>query len=91
MDARGFRICTPERPDPSLPTEPMLDLKAGYVLRSLEKLPRQGPRTPWRLHQNYFRDLRLLKHGRLDDAMQFSGNRWPAGGDLDTGELAVAA
>jgi cation diffusion facilitator CzcD-associated flavoprotein CzcO len=91
MDARGFRICTPERPDPSLPMEPMLDLKSGYVLRSLEKLPKQGPTRPWRLHQNYFRDLRLLRHGRLDDAMQFSGNRRPAGGQADTGELAVAA
>jgi cation diffusion facilitator CzcD-associated flavoprotein CzcO len=91
MDERGFRICTPERPDPSLPIEPMLDLKAGYVLRSLEKLPKQGPTTPWRLHQNYFRDLRLLRHGRLDDAMQFSGRRWPAHEEADTGELAVAA
>jgi cation diffusion facilitator CzcD-associated flavoprotein CzcO len=91
MDERGFRICTPEHPDPSLPMEPMLDLKAGYVLRSLEQLPKQGPTRPWRLHQNYFRDLRLLRHGRLDDAMRFSGGRWRAGEEADTAELAVAA
>jgi monooxygenase len=91
MDERGFRVCTPQRPDPSLPIEPILDLKAGYVLRSLEKLPKQGTSAPWRLHQNYFRDLRLLRHGRLDDAMQFSGRRWPADEDVDAGKLAAAA
>ncbi len=72
MDATGAAICTPRRPDSSLATEPILDLKAGYVLRSIERLPRQGARPPWRLHQNYFRDLRLLRRGPVDDAIEFS-------------------
>ena len=72
MDEHGYAVCTPRAPDPSLPTEPFLDLKSGYVLRSLDALPRQGASTPWRLHQNYFRDIPLLKRGPIDDAMEFS-------------------
>jgi monooxygenase len=38
------------------------------VLRSLARLPKQGPSAPWRLYQNYPRDLLLMRRGRLDDA-----------------------
>jgi monooxygenase len=73
MDAHGYRTCVPRAPDPTLPTEPFLELTSGYVLRSLDRLPRQGSKTPWRLHQNYLLDLRLMRHGRIDDgALEFS-------------------
>jgi hypothetical protein len=51
---------------------PIIDLKSGYVLRSVDALPKQGAVAPWRLHQNYIKDVRLLKHGPLDDAIEFS-------------------
>jgi cation diffusion facilitator CzcD-associated flavoprotein CzcO len=72
MDERGARICTALPPDSSLPTSPLIDLKSGYVERSIDQLPRQGASAPWRLHQNYVRDVRLLKRGPLDDALEFS-------------------
>ncbi len=73
MEGRGYRVCTPRAPDPTLPTEPLLDLTSGYVLRSIDELPRQGGRVPWRLHQNYARDKLMLGHGSLEDeAMEFS-------------------
>jgi monooxygenase len=74
MDATGTAICVPEPPEPSAPTEPIIDLKSGYVTRSLEELPRQGATPPWRLYQNYFKDVRLLKRGSLQDAIEFSGH-----------------
>jgi monooxygenase len=46
---------------------PFLDLSSGYVQRSLAALPKQGRRTPWRLHQNYIRDVRLMRRGSLED------------------------
>jgi hypothetical protein len=49
-------------------TEPLIDLKSGYVLRSVGLLPRQGPAAPWRLHQSYPRDLRMLRRGPVDDS-----------------------
>jgi monooxygenase len=73
MDEHGYAVCTPKEPDPSLPTEPFIDFNAGYVLRSIHLLPRQGADQPWRLNQNWFRDVRLLKRGPVDDSMEFSG------------------
>jgi hypothetical protein len=67
MAEEGYSQCTPRAPDPSDPTEPFLDLKSGYVLRALEELPKQGSRSPWRLNQNYPLDVRLLRHGPLED------------------------
>ena len=67
MDARGYRVCTPREPNPSEPTQPFIDLMSGYVLRSIDDLPKQGARTPWRLHQNYVRDVQLLRRGPIED------------------------
>jgi monooxygenase len=72
MDDHGYAVCTPQGPDPHMPTDPMIDLKSGYVLRSVDVLPQQGATAPWRLYQNYFRDLRLLKRGPVDDHMVFA-------------------
>jgi hypothetical protein len=64
---------TPTAPDTLVDTQPLIDLKSGYVLRSVGLLPRQGPAAPWRLHQNYPRDVRMLRHGPLeDDGVRFS-------------------
>ncbi len=76
MDERGYRQCTPRGPDPSLPTQPFIDLASGYVLRSVDRFPKQGSRTPWRLHQNYARDILMLRRGALEDeGMEFSSAR----------------
>jgi cation diffusion facilitator CzcD-associated flavoprotein CzcO len=72
MDTHGLTSATPQPPEAPLETEPIIDLKAGYVLRSIDALPRQAATPPWRLHQNYLKDLRLLKHARIDDGMEFS-------------------
>jgi monooxygenase len=72
MDRNGYAIAMPQAPDASLPTDPIIDLRSGYVMRSIDKLPKQGASLPWRLHQNYFRDIRLLKRGPVDDAMTFA-------------------
>jgi cation diffusion facilitator CzcD-associated flavoprotein CzcO len=72
MDRHGYQICTPIAPD-NLPREPIIDLQSGYVLRSVHELPKQGSATPWRLHQNYPRDVLLMRHGPLrDSGMRFT-------------------
>ena len=43
------------------------------MVRSIDKFPKQGPRAPWRLYQNYPRDVLLLKRGDLqDEGIRFS-------------------
>jgi cation diffusion facilitator CzcD-associated flavoprotein CzcO len=73
MDEHGWDQCMPLEPDPSLPREPFIDFNSGYVVRSIHKFPKQGPHAPWRLYQNYPRDIGLLKRGPLqDEGIEFS-------------------
>jgi monooxygenase len=72
MDAHGYVQCTP-RPSADVVGRraPFLDLSSGYVQRAIDKFPKQGPESPWRAHQNYIRDIRMFRHGDLDDGMEF--------------------
>ena len=73
MDARGYRQCTPIR-DPSVPEQPLIDFSSGYVRRSIDKWPKQGSKAPWRLYQNYPRDILSLRFGAIDGgALEFAG------------------
>jgi hypothetical protein len=76
MAAQGFASATPRPPAGTEATVPLVDLKSGYVLRSIDKLPKQGAAKPWRLHQNYPRDVLLMRYGPVDDDMRF--DRAPA-------------
>jgi len=72
MDRHGYAVCTPRVNDQDIGDEPVIDFNSGYVLRSLHALPRQGSKTPWRLHQNYMKDLSMMRYGRVDDGtMEF--------------------
>ncbi len=72
MDEHGYSQCVPER-DPSVEPQPFIDFNSGYVVRAIDKFPKQGSRAPWRLYQNYARDILGLKFGPLEDgAMKFS-------------------
>ncbi|MDF2233723.1 NAD(P)/FAD-dependent oxidoreductase [Albimonas sp. CAU 1670] len=72
MDATGAAVCTPVRPEGEIDTRPLLDFKAGYVLRALDALPRQGDRAPWEMTFNYHADEKLLRRGPVDDpALRF--------------------
>ena len=73
MDEHGYRVCTPRTGDAPLATQPFIDLKSGYVQRSLDQFPKQGLEAPWRLYQNYVRDIIMLRRGAIDDgALEFS-------------------
>jgi hypothetical protein len=51
---------------------PVFEFTSGYVQRALSHLPKQGDRAPWRLYQNYVKDLMSLRHGRVNDpALEF--------------------
>jgi len=72
MDQHGYAQCTARVNDAEITPESAIDFNSGYVLRALHTLPQQGSKTPWRLHQNYVKDLSMLRWGRVDDgAMEF--------------------
>jgi cation diffusion facilitator CzcD-associated flavoprotein CzcO/acetyl esterase/lipase len=66
MDRHGCTVAVP-RPDPAMAERPFLDFNSGYVLRFIDRLPKQGERRPWRLYQNYLLDLVTLRWQRLED------------------------
>jgi cyclohexanone monooxygenase len=68
MDRRGAQIALAPR-DPAQAEAPFLDLSSGYVQRASYLLPKQGRRHPWRVHQNYLRDLLAIRLGRIDDGV----------------------
>jgi monooxygenase len=74
MDAHGHRRCVPEA-DPSVGEQPFSSFTSGYVLRSLDQLPKQGTKKPWKLRQNYLFDIRTIRRGPIDDgAMRFDSS-----------------
>ena len=73
MDNKGYTKCMPINHDANLETEPYMGLSSGYIERAAEILPGQGTKPPWKLHQNYLKDILMLRHGKLNDqVMEFS-------------------
>lgn len=73
MDKYGFDVCVARDNDPTVTRTPVLDFNSTYIVKVLDELPSQGSKHPWRLHQNYFKDLSMLRYARLDDGvMEFS-------------------
>ena len=69
MDKNGYGQVTPRRTDPTVKEEPWVDFSSGYILRSRDKFPKQGTKLPWKLHQNYARDLMALRFGSINDGV----------------------
>lgn len=70
MERKGTPIATPTLPiGEEMGTEPMLDFTSGYVQRAIKNLPKQGDRKPWRLNQNYPKDIINLRHKAVDDGV----------------------
>jgi hypothetical protein len=72
MDARGYDWCAPRKNDPAVTEENAFPLTSGYVQRGRHLMAKQGSKRPWKLYQNYFLDLSLLRFGSVDDGnMEF--------------------
>jgi cation diffusion facilitator CzcD-associated flavoprotein CzcO len=72
MDEHRLDICVPRLPEGGMERRPMLDFSSGYVKRAEGSLPAQGAQAPWRVHQNYLKDLAIMRFGTITDpAMHF--------------------
>ena len=71
MDRHGHRLCVP-RVRGEVERRPLIDFSSGYIARADSVMPKQGTKAPWRVPQNYLRDLATLGFGRVaDEAMEF--------------------
>ena len=75
MRRRGTPVVVTDAPTDAGPTAPVIDLAAGYIRRGMHLLPRQSTHSPWRVHQNYLRDLVLFRFDPRHRALHFQ----PAG------------
>lgn len=67
MDEKKYSVCVPRFDATKFETEPLLDFNSGYVLRSLDKIPKQGSAHPWKVYQNYVKDLVSLEWSSVKD------------------------
>ena len=73
MKKNGIAQCTPRSTDASITEMPWVDFSSSYFARSLHLFPKQGSKAPWKLYQNYPKDILLLRFGRVDDGvLQFA-------------------
>jgi cation diffusion facilitator CzcD-associated flavoprotein CzcO len=80
MDRHGYSVCKPRLHDPPIAEAPLLTFTSGYIRRGAHLVPRQGTRRPWKLYQNYFLDLLMLRFGRLNDGtLEFAKPRQSEG------------
>lgn len=83
MDARGYSKCLPVNDDADLATQPLLDFTSGYVRRSLDALPKNGSRPPWRLGMSYLHDVVNLRYRRIEDGvLRFTPSERVAGSPI---------
>lgn len=73
MARRGYQQCLPRLDSESPASQPMIDFTSGYVQRALDDLPKQGSHPPWKIYQNYVKDLLMMRYGKIDDGvMEFT-------------------
>ena len=73
MARHAYTHCTPRLWDHSIAEEPMLGLTSGYMQRARDTMPRQGRGNPWKMHQNYLRDVWSLRFSPVNDGtMEFT-------------------
>lgn len=73
MDSKGMRQITPNSGNQTAVAPFVENFSSGYMQRALASWPKQGSKPPWRVNQNYFRDMIALKWTSVDDgALQFS-------------------
>ncbi len=68
MDKHGYDYCVPETPPEGIEEVPLMDFTSGYVVRSQDKMPTQGTKSPWKLYQNYIFDRITLGLGTVTDS-----------------------
>ena len=68
MNDKSFQQCMPTVPEQGMEVEAMMDFTSGYVLRSIDSMPKQGKHKPWRLYQNYILDRISLGTGSVNDS-----------------------
>ncbi len=67
MKENNFSVCVPQFDYENQKSEPLLDFNSNYILRANDIMPKQGSKAPWKVHQNYIKDVFSLKYADVKD------------------------
>ncbi len=72
MNSHGYTHAYPHLGDVDMPQQPAFaPLESGYVLRSLDVLPKSGTRRPWALTHDFLRDAISHRFASVEESMVF--------------------
>ncbi|WP_020107123.1 NAD(P)/FAD-dependent oxidoreductase [Nocardia sp. 348MFTsu5.1] len=71
MGEKGYTHSYPHLGARSMSVKPSWDIKAGYVQRNPDALPKSGTHRPWNVRQNYVLDAIDHRFDRIEEAMVF--------------------
>jgi monooxygenase len=79
MERKGVRQVTPKNREETAAAPFIENFSSGYIQRAVANWPKQGARKPWRVYQNYFRDVISMKWSPVDDgSLEFSNPPHPS-------------
>ncbi|WP_295643660.1 NAD(P)/FAD-dependent oxidoreductase [uncultured Corynebacterium sp.] len=85
MDKRGELYACPVLPEDLNANRPMLEMKSGYIRRSVDDLPRQAARDPWRMEHDYVKERRTFLGSDNTLDMAFGADALAAAAPLAAG------
>jgi len=94
MDQIGAHQVTPRLrdTDTDMPARPWIDgFSSGYMQRMMHRFPKQGDREPWINPQDYARDRKMIRFGKLEDGALVFEKRGAARTSADRSEDALRA
>lgn len=69
MDEKGHEVSIPKYNGKEVRIPVMSDLSSNYISRSAAQLPSEGDKMPWKAEQNYLKDIRVLRRGKIADGV----------------------
>ena len=70
MDRKGYTEVIPRDRDNSRTEDTVMGgLNSGYIRRAIDQLPKQGSKRPWKIVQDYVRDVPILRYAPIEDGV----------------------
>ena len=68
MDKKGVKCCEPIDDKSAYGDDKLIDFTSGYFERGLNKMPKQGNKSPWKNYQNYLKDIFAVRLFSIKDS-----------------------
>ncbi|MDT5053619.1 MAG: hypothetical protein QOE48_3162 [Mycobacterium sp.] len=89
MHSHGYTHAYPHLGGVDMPEQPAFNLQSGYVLRSLDALPKSGTSRPWALTHNFVRDVAGRPFESIEESMVFGRAATVSAGSAQSRAIAT--